>query len=284
MQTANTVFQDLLAIGFNMLESEVYIELLTTEPMTAYRIAKKINKPTANVYKAIDALAEKGAVIIEDNKSRICKAVAPDEFIGHLEKSLLAKTGNVRSKLKDLGKTHYDERSYTIESVDLAFKKFESMMNQCTEIAVIDIFPNPYKRVKAEIANAIKRGVKVYIQVYEPTELRGANIAYTSVAAKALEYWQSQQMNLIIDGEQHLLTLMNNDLTKVLQAKWSNNLYVSCMHFAGFMREQVIMHLMNNMNDENFADKARKILNEQKFFFNSAVPGVEKLFKLYSRT
>ncbi|MCK5171620.1 MAG: hypothetical protein KAQ75_17205, partial [Bacteroidales bacterium] len=71
----------LIDIGFNRLEAEVYMHLLTHPPSTAYKIGKLINKPTANVYKAIDALSKKGAVLIEDNKNKLCKAVNPDEFL-----------------------------------------------------------------------------------------------------------------------------------------------------------------------------------------------------------
>jgi len=279
-----SIYDNLSDLGFNFLESEVYLELLANEPMTAYRVAKNINKPTANVYKAVDSLSEKGAVLIEDNTKRKCKAVPPEEFINHMEKSLLTKTKNLKEQLKDIGKIYYDELGYSIESVSLVFERFETMMNQCKKIAVIDIFPEPLQRVKHIIERAIRRGIDVHIQVYEPIEIKGANIAYTKTASESLKYWESQQLNLIIDGEQHLLTLMNNKLTSILQAKWSNNLYVSCLLLAGTIREQVIIQLMQKMHEPDFANLARGILENQKFFFNSEIPGVESLFKLYSRS
>ena len=171
METKTHIFDNLSGLGFNFLESEVYLELLANEPMTAYRVAKQINKPTANVYKAIDSLSQKGAVLIEDNKNRKCRAVPPDEFINHVEKSILLKTKNLKEQLKDIGKISYDERSYAIESVPLVFERFESMMNKCKKIAVIDIFPEPLKRVKSIIEKAAERGVDVHIQVYKPIEI-----------------------------------------------------------------------------------------------------------------
>jgi sugar-specific transcriptional regulator TrmB len=284
MESKTHIFNNLSDLGFNFLESEVYLELLANEPMTAYRVAKQINKPTANVYKAIDSLSQKGAVLIEDNKNRKCKAVPPDEFINHLEKLMLSKTSNLKEQLKDIGKVYYDERTYAIESVPLVFERFESMMSKCKKIAVIDIFPEPLDKVKSIIEKAVERGVEVHIQVYNPIEIKGATIVITEVASKSLEYWQSQQLNLITDGEEHLLALMNNSLSKVLQAKWSNSLYVSCLLLAGLIREQVVMDLMQKMDEPDFADQARTILQNQKFFFNSKIPGLELLFKLYSRT
>jgi len=284
MDMKTSIYENLGDLGFNFLESEVYLELLANEPMTAYRVAKNIKKPTANVYKAVDSLSEKGAVFIEDNIKRKCKAVPPEEFINHVEKSLLSKTKNLKEQLKDIGKINYDELSYSIESIPLVFEKFEAMMQKCKKIAIIDIFPEPLKRVKHIIERAIQRGIDVHIQVYEPIKIKGAKIAYTETASESLKYWKSQQLNLMTDGEEHLLVLMNNSLTKVLQAKWSNNLYVSCTLLAGFMREQVIVHLMQKMDEPDFADQARTLLQNQKFFFNSKIPGLELMFKLYSRS
>ena len=44
------------------------------------------------------------------------------------------------------------------------------------------------------------------------------------------------------------------------------------------------MNLMQKMEDPDFGAIAKDILQKQKFFFNSKVPGLELLFKLYSRS
>jgi len=278
-----SIYKQLQDLGLNMLESEVYIELLTSEPMTAYRIAKRLNKATANVYKAIDLLAAKGAVIVEDNTRRICKAVNPEEFIGHLEKSMLKKTSSAKETLNNLGKTHYDERTYTIDSVDLVFAHFESLLQKAKHIVTIDIFPEPYKRVEKLIKQAIDRGIRVYVESYKPIKLPGAHVAHCKVGEHATNYWKSQQMNLVVDGEAYLMSLMDNKLSTVLMAQTSNNLYMSCMLMAGAMREHVVMQMMDKIDNHDFCEHARNILTEQSFFFNTTVPGLEKLFKLYAR-
>ena len=102
MKAQNKSIESLKNLGLNQLEAEVYLHLLTNEQMTAYKVGKSINKPTANVYKAIDALANKGAVLIESNKSKYCKAVAPDEFLNHYKKDLLRKTKETELLLKNL--------------------------------------------------------------------------------------------------------------------------------------------------------------------------------------
>ncbi|HOP03316.1 MAG TPA: helix-turn-helix domain-containing protein [Tenuifilaceae bacterium] len=270
----------LFDLGLNRLETDVYLFLLTNSPTTAYGIGKGISKPTANIYKAIDSLSSKGAVVVEDNKSKICKAVAPDEFIAQYQKNLLSKTEAAKELLSNLKPQPSDERSYTIDSVSLVFERFEQMMARCKTIAVVDAFPLALQRVVGAIEDASRRGVSVFVEAYSKIEIEGADVALVPVGDKALDHWQSQQLNLVIDGEEHLISLMDNDLKKVKHAIWSNNTYMSCMLHAGFMREQTLMKIMQAENKPNFERKVRAILRKQKFFYNSEIPGFSKLNRL----
>lgn len=271
--------ESLKALGFNQLESEVYLHLLTNEPMTAYKVGKSINKPTANVYKAIDSLANKGAVLIESNKSKYCKAIPPNEFLNHYRKDILAKTERTMLLLNNLETVHYDEKTYSIESVPLVFERFRNMMQKVKVVAVIDAFPNALDSVLDSIKEAVKRGVAIYIQVYKPIEIKGADVAFTGIAKEALSHWQSEQLNLIIDGEEYLMALMDKNLSKTIQATWSNNYYMACTLHAGRMHEQTTMKINKLIGQKNFEKEAIKIIEKQKYFYNSDIPGFTKLFK-----
>ena len=277
MQTKSKSLEHLKQLGFNQLESEVYLYLLSTEPMTAYKVGKEINKPTANVYKAIDSLAQKGAVLIESNKNKNCKAVKPSEFLKQYKREFIEKADKLELLLKNITNDYYDEKTYSINSASLVFERFRSMMNKANVVAVIDIFPRALEKVIESINTAIQRGIKIYIQVYEPTEIKGAEITYTEFGDKTLSHWQSQQINLIIDGEEYLIGLLNNEMTEVVQATWSNNYYMACVLHAGRIHEQTAVKLKTLTNSTNFEKKAKEILNNQQFFFNSNIPGFNKL-------
>lgn len=280
MQTSNKNIASLKQLGFNQLESEVYLYLLSNNQMTAYKVGKSINKPTANVYKAIDSLSKKGAVIIESNKNKHCKAVPPNEFLSHYEKDILTKTKKLKTSLNNLEENHYDEKTYSIESVPLVFERFRTMLKNAKVIAVIDAFPKALDEVLDDIKEAIKRGVAIYIQVYEPIKIKGADVATSFIGKKALEHWQSQQLNTIIDGEEYLVALMNNKLTHVIQASWSNNYFMACSLHAGRMHEQTILKITTKINNSsNFEKEVIELIEKQKYFFNSSIPGFDKLLK-----
>ena len=271
--------EKLLEIGFNKLEAEVYLYLLSHPPATAYKIGKDINKPTANVYKAIESLAGKGSVIVEDNKTRLCRAVAPDEFLNMYERSVVEKTRSVKELLNSIHKKSDDEKTYSINSVELVLERFRSMMERCKSIAVIDAFPLALNNVLDSVQKAVKRGVKVHVEAYKPVAIKGAKVVYPAMSGKVLQHWHSQQLNLVIDGEEHLIALMDEDLKKVRQAVWSNNTYMSCLLLGGILREQAIVEIITASEKPGFEKKVRDILKNQMFFYNSNIPGFNKIFK-----
>jgi HTH-type transcriptional regulator, sugar sensing transcriptional regulator len=272
--------ENLMNIGFNNLEAEVYIYLLAHPPATAYKIGKDINKPTANVYKAIDSLSVMGAVLIEDNKNKLCKAVPSDEFMAHYKKELIERTSQAEILLKDITNDITDQNTYTIQSVSLVFERFKRMMDSCKKIAVIDAFPETLSCVIPIIEMASKRGVEVFVEAYQPVTIEGADVVNVNVGEQTLKHWNSQQLNVVVDGQEHLIALMSNDLKSVIQAVWSNNIYMSCILHAGALREHTIMKIQSGLNKKDFEKRTRSILSQQKFFYNSDIPGFEKLSRL----
>ena len=76
-------------LGLTGLEAEAYAWLLTASPATGYGVAKGLGKPTANTYKALESLREKGAVVTDDDETRSYRAVPPPELLAALERRFL---------------------------------------------------------------------------------------------------------------------------------------------------------------------------------------------------
>ncbi len=274
--------ESLSRIGLNQLEAEVYTLLLPQEPMTAYRIGKLLGKPTANVYKAIDSLESKGAVIVEEGNNRICRAVPISEFLKHLEQDFLKKTKQAARSLSHLKVKRYDERIYKLQSISHIFSRCTRMLDRCKAIAVIDAFPKPLEAIQGALLKAIKRGVEIFVQAYEPVDIPGARLVIPPQSDLVLKYWSSQQLNVVTDGKEHILALFDQGLSEIYHATWSRNLYLSCILHAGLMHEHNIHRIRAVQESKKMPEKVREILSKQKFFHNSNIPGQKELFSRYS--
>lgn len=90
----------LVPFGFSALESDVYARLVEEPSATGYRIAQGLRKPAANVYKAIQTLAAKGAVILEDGAEPArARPVPPDELLDGLGRRRAAELESARTDL-----------------------------------------------------------------------------------------------------------------------------------------------------------------------------------------
>jgi HTH-type transcriptional regulator, sugar sensing transcriptional regulator len=72
-------------------------------------------KATANTYKAVESLARRGAVLVEDGDHRVCRAVSVREFIAHSQQSFVERTRAAEQSLSRLPVETNDERVYKLK-------------------------------------------------------------------------------------------------------------------------------------------------------------------------
>ena len=268
-------------LGLNQLEAEVYAFLLPHEPTTAYGIAKALGRPTANVYKAIERLAQFGAVLVEEDSARVCRAVPAQELVRHVERRFLQRTRSAELALQALERDTFDERVYSIRSTDEVLQKGREMLDQATRVAVLDAFPRSLEQLRPAIEAAARRGVEVFVEAYRPIELEGADVVCVPEGEHSLEAWRCEQLNLVVDGREHLLALLSADLETVFQALWSSNVYLSCLHHSGRMSEITLIRLMA-AEAASSAGPLSEILRQHRFFRNSEVPGHRELLRRFA--
>jgi len=269
----------LRGLGLNPLESEVYTHLLTQdEPVTAYRIGKALGKPTANVYKAIEALARKGAVVLEFGEPRLCRAVPPEEFLTQLEASFQQTTRQAAELLSDSRHHFPDERIYQLESASLVFERLRLMLESAEKIAAVDVFPKAMEVVRPDIEKAAARGVKVYVQGYEQQEVPGTHFVQAYQSASILRHWRSQQLNCVVDGREVLLALIRNNLAELYQAVWTKNLFIACVVHAGLMREHFFHEIAALKEREELPESLHALLEGHPGFHTTDIPGQRVLF------
>lgn len=267
-------------LGFNALEAEVYVALLKNGPQTAYKIGKLLNRPTANVYKAVDVLANCGAIEIEEGDIRVCKAMPIKSLGQQLQRNYKNKIDSAVEELSKVKLEINDEGIFKLQTVESVFQRVNEMLKRCTNIAVIDSFPKPLNIIGNDLNKLAKKGIDVFVEAYDEIELdKSISISMPIVRNESLKYWNAQQLNVAIDGKEMLVAIFNADLTEVIQATYSNSNYLACIMFIGLLNEHRVHKFMNAKTLKEFEE----VKNGQKYFYNSKIPGVESLFKLYKK-
>jgi sugar-specific transcriptional regulator TrmB len=260
-------------LGFTDLESAVYAALVTRAPMTAYAVGRTLGKPTANVYKAVEALARRGAVLVEDGENRVCRAVPPDLLLTRLEQAIQRDVEAARTVFAHAEPADADERVYRLDTAEEAITRCGEMLDRAERVAVVDAFPAALEAVRAALLRAVARRVRVFVEAYAPCTLPGAEVVVVEHGPLTIRRWRSEQLNVVIDGREHVAALLSQDLSRVYQAIWSDSLYLSCLMHAGRLAEHTLIRMTRLKRQRGVPPAMRRVLDEHPFFANSQVPG-----------
>lgn len=267
-------------LGFNGLEAEVYVALLKQGPQTAYKIAKSIGKSNANVYKAVEVLAREGAIEIMETDVKICKAIPIENVVKQMQLAYKQKLEKAVEVLSKIYEEKNDEGIFRLQTPESVFQRAEQILSKAESIVVIDAFPNALNKIKDQINALAKNGIEVFVLAYAPIELdEKVSLIVPQISGEVLEYWEAEQLNIAVDGKEVLVALFNKDLYKLIQATYSNNVYLSCILYSGIISE----HKVHRFTEAKTMEEINSIKTGQKFFLNSNVPGLNQLFKQYKR-
>lgn len=264
-------------LGFTELESLAYCFLLGESPATGYRVSHGIGKPTANTYKALSALARAGAVVSDDGDSQLFRAVPPEELLAQLEQRFRENRSRAADRLSAIRRDSADDRVYQLRSVDQVLERARAMLKRARKIVLLDAFPEAYRVLEADIAAVAKRGRQVALKAYSPVETRGVNVVLAADAPKLRALWPGEQLNIVVDAREHLLSLLSRDLATVHQAVWSNSTFLSCMQHNNLASEIALGVATSEGNQVQRGARFHRSIA----LTSSGAPGLEDLLRRF---
>ncbi|MBN1782652.1 TrmB family transcriptional regulator [bacterium] len=277
----DSYIQSLEDLGFTGLEAEVYTALLKESPSTGYRIAQIIGKPAANVYKSIQSLEVKGAVLIDESTHRFCRAIPVRELLDQLERQFRAKKQRADTLMAHLIPPDEDDRVYQLKSPDQVIERCRRMLNQAREIVVIDAFPAVLEQFGPDIENAVKRSVRIAVNVYRPWHMPGAEIFEREDGEKIISRWPGEWINMVADGETYLIGLLDRAMKQVIQAVWSASPYLSWVYHSALIMELQFGPVRKKIIEGVPTDKLQALIRHYDDFFPLNAPGYRKLMERF---
>lgn len=264
-------------LGFSAIETKIYVFLLRESPATGYRISHGIGKPTANTYKAITALQEKGALLIDEGEKRLVRAVPPRELLARLERGFSKQCAEAEEMLSSLEEAKPDSRVWQLSSVPQVYERARSILAAAKEIVLADVFPDQLSELLDDFNAAADRGVRIYVITYAPV----ANARFKTVSRPSdLEHmaWPGDQLNIVSDASEHLLSMFSRSTGAVHQAIWSNSPYLSCLQHNNLSMEVAIKSLPEAEQNKVFD---RKVVGDI-FLSEARPPGLEHMIRSVS--
>ncbi len=248
----------LTQLDFTTMESEVYVALLQEAPMTGYRIAARLGKATANIYRVLRSLTDKGAILSEEGDGSLYRAVPVKELLDRRTREFEERRDAAFEILKNLDGASPDTGIYRLHSRVQVMARAREMLARAQEVALMVGFPELISALADELAAAAARGAAVAVKSYAPMKIAGVECIESTQSA----YWQREspgsELRLVVDAEEYLMALMIDD--GVLQALWSASPFLGYIEHNNITLEHTSTRLARAIQAGADLDTVRALL------------------------
>jgi sugar-specific transcriptional regulator TrmB len=266
----------LSAFGFSTLEEMAYASLLRSPGQTGYKLAQSLKKPAANVYKALEALLERGAAMVEDGDPSFYRAVPVAELFDQFEVDLRNRRRIALRRFGTPGPAH-DERVYRLGSRGQCLGRGRRMIACANKVVLIDVFPNLLGEISAEISAAAARGVTIAGQIYAPAKLPGTQLSVRSPQDQVLQRWSGDWMNIVVDGEELLISVLERSGQGLHQAIWTKSPYLVWTYHSALYAEILLSRLREQIQSGAEHRKLLRLIADYHKDFALNAPGYKRL-------
>lgn len=229
----------LLDLGFTEIEALVFCELTRLGPSTGYRLAKAVGKASANTYQALDALAHKGAVLVDEGEAKTWRAVPAAELIAALQARFESRSQAALSALQTLKAPEAEARLYALKTPGQALARARAMIAAARDVILFDLFPQPFAALEPDLARAAAQGARVLGQIYAP-HATSVETVQQATAPSQLSAWPGLQVTIVADAREHLTALLSRDGDRCHHGVWSDSVYMACIQHSGLAAELIL--------------------------------------------
>ena len=293
MKSRNKIIEKLQEIGFNRLESEVYLTLLNKSPLSGYGIAQITGEGSSNIYKALDILKKKGAVMVEEKPTtKLFTAVPAQEYLTRVQKQMKDSFEFLEDNLPESQDSLSGARVFKLESLEQVKERAEEMILNAEKSIVVDAFPVALSLVSGHLEKVAsrkgKRKVNVVVNCYDGKVLKNCVMINKSVAEKTLNVYTDSWLNLVVDGDKYLLAVVRRDNLELRHGIWTNSPYLSFALHSGMASEMVLSVIIEKLHKENLLHLTEDL--KEKYVvplmgtaeLTSQMPGYKKIMEAQS--
>ena len=167
IQTANKeILAGLRELGFTDYEARIYVQLLKSSPATAYEVAKAAGVPRANTYAALEALAQRGAVLPVNEEPLRYVAAPPKALFEAISRQTKSLCRDLSDRLAALTPADPDYHVWMTHGDMAVQDKIDSLIAESRHAIWIKAADDVIRRHKAALRKAAARGVALIVVLF----------------------------------------------------------------------------------------------------------------------
>ena len=270
-------------LGFSSLEIEVYHFLLNNPPANGYTISKETGRYKANVYNALASLKNKGAILLNEGKGHIYKAVLPNSLISQMQDKLGQINEQAKKLTEKLEISEIDERIYQLSTVEQVYEKYRTILKGSREVVLAELYPEPLRKLKKEIEATSSKGINVTLRTYGRDEIEGPRLIESPFGTDTFKEHNGSWLSVFADGTQFLIAHLTPDHKRVRYAFWSRNPFLSWAFFSYVSRDFLFYSIRHSIKSSKTLKELEVILDKLELQFPIGIePGSRILTNFFN--
>lgn len=167
----------LMGTGLTRYEAQAYAALLACESATGYEAAKCTGISRSNIYLALEGLVEKGAACRIEGEAVRYAAVPAAEYCENKKRAYLSLLSEIRSAAPV--RETAPEAYITVTGDGHIVDKMRNLIAHARERVYVSQSAAVCRLIEPELADAVRRGLRVVVVTTQPFALAGAELCYT---------------------------------------------------------------------------------------------------------
>jgi sugar-specific transcriptional regulator TrmB len=238
-------------LGFTPLESTIYAFLAGAGPATGYRIAQAVGKPVGNVYKAVEALEDKGAVMTsEEDATRLVRVVAVQEVVARLRGELSAACDEAVRALEVTHEEVADDHVYRLTHTSQFLRRAASMLESASQFVIMTATPGVLGQVVGDAGETFAMSIRehakrvpIAAKVYGHVDLPGVEVVEDPRGTAAVESGPGEWIVMTVDGREVLTGLFDRSSGELLMGQWTENPLLAWAMYTGLSSDLALAAL-----------------------------------------
>jgi len=210
------------ALGLGHIEALSYAYLAGSPSSTGYRVARGIGKPTANVYRALETLEQKGLVVHDRGTPPAYRALPPDDMLALLEREFMERKALAARELANLRRETDDEKLYALKTREQVSSRAHVLLAASRRVVLIEAPVALIDDLAGAVSDARSRGVGVLV-------LTDGEIAAGHADVTEHSRRQIATIRMAADAREALIAALPNEKGGVREAVWTRSSLIARM-------------------------------------------------------
>ncbi len=279
---AGAAEEALAELGLTPLEAGVYRFLLSEPGSTGYRIAQAMGKPVGNIYKTVEALEGKGAVVTSDDGGNRTAAAIPMQEWLRARRKAFERACTVASKAvaSSADKESFDDSLYRLTHRDQVLERCRSMLQSAQQFVIVTAAPALVPELSPALQASAKR-IPVALKVFVPAAIPGVVVVVDPRGAPALETSPGAWLVVNADGRECLVALFDTHARELHTASWTRNPLVVWTHYTGHSSDLLLAAVRTQLGQGATPKQIASALKKLSPFENPASAGKVNMRQRY---